>query len=145
MKQRDNWQLKHHAVKRANNDNDSKKLQSHVIKLMGKKIKPDELPQGSKDKLLANDFKDFFITKVDRINETLYNTNKTFDTLSPYFPKRKCEWNIWSVQWHKQKQLPLWSIPFEGNLIQSNKTFVSADFFSNLDESPFQAGIFPES
>ena len=57
---------------------------------MGKKIKPDELPQGSKDKLLANDFKDFVITKFDRINETLNNTNETLYTLSPYFPKGKC-------------------------------------------------------
>ena len=68
-------------------DNDPTKLQEHVIKLMRKRIKSDEQSQLSNDKLLDNDFKEIFITKVDRINETLHNVTVVFEKLS----KNKCE------------------------------------------------------
>ena len=56
---------------------------------MEKWIKSDAQTQRSNDKLLADDFNDFFITKVDRINETSNNMNDTFDTPSPDLPLRK--------------------------------------------------------
>ena len=56
---------------------------------MGSRSKSAKVPQRTNDKLLANDFKDFFITKVERNNEIFNNANRTFDTLSPVFPLLK--------------------------------------------------------
>ena len=65
-----------------------KKLQDHVNKLMGKKIKTEKLLQCSKDKLLANEFKHCLIAEIDLINETFDKTNGTFD-LFYKLPKKK--------------------------------------------------------
>ena len=58
-------------------------------KLIGKKIKSDELPQRSNEWLHANYYKEFFITKVDQISETFNNTYDTFNMFFPDFLLRK--------------------------------------------------------
>ena len=59
----------YYTDKAANCDDDPKKLLTYAIELMGMKIKSDEKPQRVRYKLPGNDFKDSFITKVDRISE----------------------------------------------------------------------------
>ena len=72
-------------------ESDPRKLQEHVNKLMGKRLANKPLRQTSNDGTLAEDFKNFFIGKVDRLNNSFTGVKETDTSLQPDLPLAKFE------------------------------------------------------
>ena len=72
-------------------ENDRKKLQIHLNKLMGKDALTEILPQISDDAVLAESFKEFFLKKVHHLSGTFTNTEDYKNALQPVFTMESFE------------------------------------------------------
>ena len=133
--------------------NDSKKLYGVLNGLLGKNTKDYVLPQHDSDYALANDFKDFFLSKVMDLKNS-FNENSSFSN-SSLIPNLPLE------QFHKFAKVEKTEIlkllknmnktfcnndPFDIRSFESDKINESlATYLCNIVNSSFIEGKFPET
>ena len=70
-------------------NNNSSKLYYELNKMLGRTSENVILPKHSCLKVLANNFKDFFISKIDSINSIFQGSNASIGEMYPDFPLKK--------------------------------------------------------
>ena len=155
-------QLKCNTVKRVKTEfysskikdcgNDQRKLQMQLKKLLGKKNDFEDLPRTNNDKLLADQFKDFFIQKIQIINETFAAADQTHEMPLPDFPLR--EFNCFRKVSRNEiidivgdiNKCGYIDDPFDMKLINFDNIKENfAHCLSSIVESSFDEGVFPNS
>ena len=134
-----------------NSSSDPKTLYKELNYLLGKNNKNQDLPEHSSEKELANEFKNYFLAKVDKISQSFPNAAvppsilidfpiKSFDRFQPVSKEL--------VLYHIKKMNKTYCPNDPIDIRKLDLTLIGeelSDVFSEIINKSFETGTFPES